>query len=403
MDNTITIKPIRNREQYSLVMDEINSLISNDPDPESASGQRLEVLSILAEKYETEKWPIDLPDPISAILFRMDQLDLKRRDLVPYLGTKSRVSEILSGKRALSLKMIKSLNTGLGIPAVTLLSDSGRNTDGGYDVSKYPLKEMFKRGWLDSAYEKGELIQDGFEKFFRLKNNVLQEALFRSSSSDNEGDLAKNSVDAWIAQVLNIASQIEVPAFNEGNFGEDFLNDVVGLSWSNFGPLLAQEMLLRNGIVLVILPHLPKTKIDGAVILFSPEKPIIALSLRYDRLDYFWFTIMHELSHLLLHRNLLENGIVDWDIESISNHEKGELETEANDFAQRLLIPNTFWNSVTCREIRSFPTPLEVVGFAEQCNRNPAIVAGRIRYEQKDYSLLSDLVGQNSVRKLFKV
>jgi HTH-type transcriptional regulator / antitoxin HigA len=85
------------------------------------AADRLEVLVTLVEAYEAERWPIDLPDPVAAIVFRMEQQGLTRRDLEPYLGGRGRVSEVLTGKRALTLAMIRKLHAGLGIPLESLI------------------------------------------------------------------------------------------------------------------------------------------------------------------------------------------------------------------------------------------------------------------------------------------
>jgi HTH-type transcriptional regulator/antitoxin HigA len=83
--------------------------------------ERLEVLALLIEAYEAKHFPIDPPEPIDAVLFRMEQLGLSRKDLEPYLGTRARVSEILGGRRSLTLPMIRRLHDGLGIPAEVLI------------------------------------------------------------------------------------------------------------------------------------------------------------------------------------------------------------------------------------------------------------------------------------------
>jgi HTH-type transcriptional regulator/antitoxin HigA len=89
--------------------------------PGTAKGDELELLLLLVEKYEEQAFPIDLPDPIAALRFRMEQANLKPKDLVPYIGSKSKVSEVLSGQRPLSLTMIRKLVAGLGIPAEVAL------------------------------------------------------------------------------------------------------------------------------------------------------------------------------------------------------------------------------------------------------------------------------------------
>ena len=116
------IRPIRTKGDHAAALAEVERLIALDPARDSADGNRLEVLSILVEQYEKQHFPIAPPTPIGAIEFRMDQMGLRKTDLVPYLGSRSRVSEILSGKRELTLPMIRSLYAELGIPLQSLIS-----------------------------------------------------------------------------------------------------------------------------------------------------------------------------------------------------------------------------------------------------------------------------------------
>lgn len=113
------VKPIRTEAEHEAALAEIEKLW--DAPPGSPECDRLEVLATLVEAYEEKHHPIDPPDPIDAILFRMDQLGLSRRDLEPYIGTRARVAEILNHTRSLTLPMIRRLHEGLGIPAHVLI------------------------------------------------------------------------------------------------------------------------------------------------------------------------------------------------------------------------------------------------------------------------------------------
>ncbi len=115
------IKPIRNEQDYQSALEKLENIF--DAKPGTIEGDKLEVLSILIDKYENENFPIELPDPIEAIKFRMEQLNLKQKDLATVVGFKSRVSEILSKKRKLTLEMIRNLNTKLNIPTEVLIQD----------------------------------------------------------------------------------------------------------------------------------------------------------------------------------------------------------------------------------------------------------------------------------------
>lgn len=115
-------KVIKTEAEYKAVLARMEKIF--DAEPGTSKGDEFEVLLLLLEKYEETAFPIDLPDPIAAIRFRMEQEEMKPKDLVPYIGSRSKVSEVLNGQRRLSLTMIRKL-TELGIPADVLLQKPG--------------------------------------------------------------------------------------------------------------------------------------------------------------------------------------------------------------------------------------------------------------------------------------
>lgn len=120
------IKPIRTEEDYEAALAKIEEIF--DAEPGTSDADLLDVLVVLVEAYEEEHYPIGLPDPIEAIKYQMDRLGLSRKDLEKFIGSKSRVSEILNRRRTLTIDMIRRLHEGLGISAEILLQ-------------KYPLGE----------------------------------------------------------------------------------------------------------------------------------------------------------------------------------------------------------------------------------------------------------------------
>lgn len=113
------IFPIRNKKDYQAALKNIESLM--DAKPHTVEGDTLEILSVLVADYERRKFPIDPPNPIDAIRFRMEQQGYSLADLAPLLGGRNRVSEVLGGKRRLTVEMIRRLSAGLGIPAQVLI------------------------------------------------------------------------------------------------------------------------------------------------------------------------------------------------------------------------------------------------------------------------------------------
>ncbi len=117
----IKVRPIHNEEDYEVVLSEIDALM--DAIPGTARGDRLDVLVTLVEAYEARRWPIGHPDPIDAIRERMVEKNLRQRDLEAMIGSRGRVSEVLSRKRALTLPMIRRLSVGLDLPAEILIRE----------------------------------------------------------------------------------------------------------------------------------------------------------------------------------------------------------------------------------------------------------------------------------------
>ena len=120
------IRPIRTEEDYKQSLREVSAYFDNEPQPGSPDGDRFEILLTLVAAYESKHYPVELPDPVEAIKFRMEQAGLTAKDLVPAIGQLNRVYEILNRKRPLTLKMIWNLHEKLGIPAESLIRPPNR-------------------------------------------------------------------------------------------------------------------------------------------------------------------------------------------------------------------------------------------------------------------------------------
>ncbi len=389
-------KIIKNEADYQTALAHLESLM--DAQPNTPEEEELELFAMLIEAYEKANFPIGLPDPIAAIQFRMEQQGLTRKDLERYIGNQSKVSEVLNGKRPLSLTMMRALHAGLGIPAEVLLSEPGKSLAAPqYDSNDYPFAEMFKRGYFKSfngALSEAKLYAEELlsELFANLQGGAMQRVYCRNST----GQPDERALIAWQARALALASEQELPLYSHNNLTQEFIRDVVKLSSLSTGPLLAQERLQQRGIPLVTLEHLPHTYLDGACFMSPSGRPVIGMTLRHDRLDNFWFTLAHELAHVLLH---LTNG----DVAFFDNTEEGlsktcdSQETEANDLASKLLIPEDVWN----REGRTLTSKKGIVAFAARLSLSPAIVAGRLRWQTGNYNNFDGLLGRRAVRKLF--
>jgi HTH-type transcriptional regulator/antitoxin HigA len=164
------------------------------------------------------------------------------------------------------------------------------------------------------------------------------------------------------------------------------LRELAKLSAYDEGPRLAKEYLARHGITLVIERHFKRTFLDGAAMLDN-DRPIVALTLRHDRMDNFWFTLLHELAHVARHLTPQSPVFID----DLDRTDPESVEAEADAIAQEALIPEENWRTAKVRKTLS---PEDAIGFADEIGVHPAIVAGRLRHEEKDFRLLSHLIGK---------
>jgi len=117
----MNIHPIHTDEDYRAALQNVSALFDNEPEPGTPEGDYFDIMITLIEAYESKKFPVDLPNPIDAIKFRMEQSGLSASDLAPAIGRTNRVYEVLNGKRALTLPMIWKLHELFGIPAESLI------------------------------------------------------------------------------------------------------------------------------------------------------------------------------------------------------------------------------------------------------------------------------------------
>lgn len=397
---TNRIKVIKAEEEYKEALKLIEELMDKDPNPDSEDGEKLNLLTTLVKDYESKAFPESLPDPIDAILFRMEQQNLKPTDLIPYLGSSSRVSEILSHKRFLTIDMMRKLESGLGIPAKVLLrkpSETEFESDGSTLWSQYPLKEMAERGYFGSKnlkdYSAKELINDFFLPVGAPNSFVgmLRKTYYRSTKPVNKYALA-----IWSASIVKKSNNIKYPTkFRKGLVDLEFMRKLARLSVESDGPLKARELLKENGIGLAVERHFQNTYLDAITIMTNKDHPIIGLTIRQDRLDNFWFTLMHELAHIALHYN----SPTDLYYDDLDDKDASSSEEEAADkLAGEALIPENKWINSPARLV---PSPIAAQSLARELGINPAIVAGRMRHENERYPYLIALLGQGEVRKYF--
>ena len=170
------------------------------------------------------------------------------------------------------------------------------------------------------------------------------------------------------------------------------MRSIAQLSAADDGPARVESVLSEMGVAFVALPHLPGTHLDGAAMLRPDGVPLVALTVRRDQIDNFWFTLMHELAHVCQHlENALPAILDDLEIGSSTR-----IEREADRIAQDALIPATLWERFNKGE---FTSKAEVEELAALAGVSPAIVAGRWRMVNRNYQRFSKMLGHRTVRK----
>jgi len=400
---------IKTTSAYRSYLAEVERLVQLDPQADTLEGERLELLVLLVEQFEQRRFSFEKPDPVEAILFRMNEQGLRQADLVPYFGSRSRVSEVLARKRPLTVQMIREVADGLGIPADVLVGSAA--PPGSSDVEperalewdKFPVKEMDRHGYFTGIQATGhrslsDLARDFYTTIF---GNAESSPLLarRGLRGDAVTIKSRYGVMAWKARVLHLARQIRkernIPPYRVESLDSAFLDQVSKLSWHQNGIRMACELIEGIGVPVVIEPRLAGTHLDGAAILDIDGSPVIGLTLRMDRIDHFWFTLLHELAHVMKHLSSPGDAFLD----RLEDHEATEaLELEANKIARDALIPRAAWRR---SEVAVAPTRQRIISLARDLSVHPAIVAGPVRRETGNYRIFTDLVGFHDVRRHF--
>ena len=396
------MKVIKTEKEYNKALETVENLFDKNPKPGTDDGDKLELITLLIEKYEESHYKIDLPGPVEALKFRMEQQGLTQKDLVPYIGSRSKVSEILNRKRPLTLSMMRALSKNLGIPAEVLLRENTEilEDDSNIDWQKFPIAEMTNRnlfpgftGTVDQGKEKAEELMRSFFQKMNVAN--MQPVLYKKNTRAGSS-MDEYALFVWRVIVENKAEKARLPVkYKRGTINVNFMKKLVGLSYFKEGPRLAQEFLGKSGINLIIEPHFIKTYLDGAAIRNKDNNPIVALTIRYDRIDNFWFSLCHELAHIALHldNDQEENPFFD-NLEVAGN----KLEQQADWQAKEWLIPEKKWKM---SNVMKYPLSGQIMKFAEDLNIHPAIIAGRVQHEKKNFRILKQMIVHGGVREHF--
>lgn len=397
----LKIRAIQSNEDYGAMVSLVDALI--DAEPGSDDFEKLQIASDLVWGWEQKNVEIPPPDPIDAIKFRLDALGLTLRDLRPYIGSDARVSEVMTGKRDLTLKMVRALNKHLGIPLESLVHERSVDLDDDPQIERYPIAELMKSGWM-GPYTNPK-ADDEEKAWSWLRDHAKAEefevaALCRQNSQSYANAKTDfHALYAWCLHIRATSLEEQLPKYVSGSLNDDLIESLARFSRFDDGPLLAKDKLNGIGVHLVVAKHLRNTYLDGAAMLLPDGSPVIGMTLRHDRLDNFWHCLLHECAHIW--RHLGNEGAPDFFHDDFDV--RGDLnaaEAEADEVACEALIPQTALESLGNLTYLSVGDVREL---AEDYETSEAVVAGRIRYLTGNYAKFAKMLGYGEPSRILGV
>jgi HTH-type transcriptional regulator/antitoxin HigA len=191
-------------------------------------------------------------------------------------------------------------------------------------------------------------------------------------------------------------------SYKTGSITLEVLNELSKLSAHEDGPKRVRDALSGLGVHLVCVPHLPKTYLDGAALRgVEGGAPIVALTLRYDRIDNFWFSLLHELAHVGRHfSGAAEAFVDDFSLREAPSRHEDTREREADEWAEEALISRDLWATSGLTSRASYSG---IIAFAQRIGVHPAIVAGRVRHQTHNFRAFAPLLGTGEVRRQLEI
>jgi HTH-type transcriptional regulator/antitoxin HigA len=335
----------------------------------------------MAERIPAEAFP-----PGDYIKEELEERGWSQADLAEILGVnESVVSALINGKKAITPELAKGLSAAFETSAQVWMNLESsyrlflaKSTDDVigrkarlYDIA--PVKELIKRGWI----EKSENISVLEKRVNEFLSEVVPHAARKSTSYGAMNPAQR----AWLCRAKRLARLVKVDKFSEESLEEAF-DALRGLLGTPEDILKVPAVLAKAGIHLVVLEHLPQTRIDGACLWLEDGSPVIAISLRYDRLDYFWHTLLHEMAHVKHRDGADGEPPIDEDLVGDKAKEaetKPECEKKADMFACEFSVTEHQLTDFIAR-VKPFFSRQKIVGFANRLHVHPAIVVGQLQH-----------------------
>lgn len=350
---------------------------------------------------ETEMRSTAVPFPGHFIKEELDARGWNQRDLAYILGCPEQsVTMILSGKRGISPEMAKALAKAFDIEPEVFINlqraydlSQARDPDPGVQrrawLQTYPIREMIRRGWLENT--EPEMLEMQMARFFEKQKaediQHLAHAAYKGPAKAKD-DSPSPSQLAWFYRVRQIARTLAVPKYSEALM-QDGLKRLHQLVVDPEELRYVPTILAQCGVRFVLVESLPSSKVDG-VTTWIDHSPVIGLSLRHDRIDNFWFVLIHEIEHVLNRHGQRGEIRLDSELEgeraSVTT-EVSEEERVANSAAANFCFPDTELSNFITRT-RFFTSEKDILGFAKRMQVHPGIVVGRFQYRTSRYDFL---------------
>lgn len=332
--------------------------------------------------------------PISPGEFVEEELQARgwsQRDLAAVLGRPVQVvNEIVAGKKAITPETALALSEALGTSADYWLGlesryrldllQSKRSPRQENTVqrraklfSKVPLNEMIKRRWIKTELKDLDRTEQAVCEFLQIRSIDDEPEVPFSARKTRRDEPHTSAQIAWACRVRNVAESMMLSSVYSSSGLHALVEELPSRSRLDRETLQVPAALASVGVRLVIVEHLSGTRIDGCA-LWLGEAPVIALSLRYDRVDWFWFTIMHELAHILAREGSLDTQLVGNDAQGTVS----EIEERADRRAADWLVPQVQLQAFADRQ-RPYFSRSAIEDFASRMNIHPGIVVGQLQ------------------------
>jgi HTH-type transcriptional regulator/antitoxin HigA len=251
-----------------------------------------------------------------------------------------------------------------------------------------PVSELARRGWIEGSTDTDELENQicSFLEISSLYDTPNAYARFRISENRSPQDSAKV---AWVKRVEQLTRRQSIKPYDPEMLREK-IPQILALARRAEDVAKLPSTLMNLGVHFFVVPHLPYTYLDGAALLVN-DHPVIAITLRYDRIDWFWFTVLHELAHIVLGHSAQLDSLFG-EMEEVGTEPNGAVEADANALARRwLLDPQAL--QLFIEQTQPYFSKAKIEAFAEGQNRHPGIVLGQLQYHKVvDYKHLRVLL-----------